>query len=69
MCTRCLLKRDGSVLLLVLRWTEKDGPAVRKPTRQGFGTRVIERMVGQLKGKADFKWRPDGLICEITVQV
>jgi two-component sensor histidine kinase len=58
----------GADGLLVLRWTEKDGPVVRKPTHQGFGTRVIERMVGQLKGKADFNWRPDGLVCEITVQ-
>jgi two-component sensor histidine kinase len=41
---------------------------VRKPTRQGFGTRIIGRMVKQLKGKAEFNWRPDGLFCEITVQ-
>jgi two-component sensor histidine kinase len=25
---------------IVIRWTEADGPAVREPTYQGFGTRV-----------------------------
>jgi PAS domain S-box-containing protein len=56
----------GADGLLALRWTEKDGPAVRKPTRQGFGTRIIGTMVRQLKGKADFNWRSEGLVCEIT---
>jgi two-component sensor histidine kinase len=54
---------------LVLRWRESGGPAVMPPTRQGFGTRVIDRMVrGQLKGQMLFDWRPEGLACEITVQ-
>ena len=45
------------------------GPAVpvQTPTRQGFGSRVIE-MIGQLKGKTRFDWRPEGLVCEITLQ-
>jgi hypothetical protein len=29
---------------------------------------VVERMIGQLKGKARFDWRPQGLVCEITLQ-
>jgi PAS domain S-box-containing protein len=53
---------------LVLHWTETGGPAVKVPTHQGFGTRIIERMIGQLKGKARFDWHADGLICEITLQ-
>jgi two-component sensor histidine kinase len=53
---------------LVLRWREMGGPAVKTPTHQGFGTRVIERMIGQLKGKARFDWHADGLVCEITLQ-
>ena len=59
-----LHKADGE---LILRWTEMGGPAVQMPTRQGFGTRVIERMIGQLKAR--FDWRPEGLVCEITIQV
>jgi PAS domain S-box-containing protein len=51
---------------LVLRWTEAGGPAVKPPTRKGFGTRVMEAMVqSQLNGKIRFDWRSEGLVCEI----
>ena len=51
---------------LTLRWTETGGPAVKPPTRQGFGTRVMEAMVqSQLNGKIGFDWRSEGLVCEI----
>jgi PAS domain S-box-containing protein len=53
---------------LILRWREMGGPAVKMPTHQGFGTRVIERMIGQLKGTAHFDWRAEGLVCEIALQ-
>jgi PAS domain S-box-containing protein len=53
---------------LILRWTEVGGPAVQIPTRKGFGSRVIEGMIRQLKGKACFDWRPEGLVCEIILQ-
>jgi PAS domain S-box-containing protein len=53
---------------LIVRWTEMGGPAVRTPTRQGFGGRIIEQMIGQLKGKTRFDWRAEGLVCEITLQ-
>ena len=53
---------------LLLRWTETGGPGVKPPTHQGFGTRVMERMVcGQLNGEVNFDWRDEGVICEITV--
>ena len=54
---------------LILHWTETDGPAVRIPTRQGFGGRVIDRTIKQFKGKVSFDWRATGLVCEITLQV
>ena len=54
--------------LLTLHWTEKGGPPVKAPARHGFGGRVIERMIGGLKGKAHFDWRPEGIVCEIIIQ-
>jgi PAS domain S-box-containing protein len=54
--------------MLALRWIEVGGPPVKSPTREGFGRRVIERMIGDLKGKAHFEWRPEGLVCEITLR-
>jgi PAS domain S-box-containing protein len=54
---------------LHLRWTETGGPAVQEPTRKGFGRRVTEQMIAQLKGKTRFGWRAEGLVCEIILQV
>jgi PAS domain S-box-containing protein len=53
---------------LILRWTEMGGPQVQTPTREGFGTRVVEGMIGQLKGKVRFDWRAEGLFCEIALR-
>ena len=51
------------------RWSETGGPPVEAPARRGFGTRVIEQMVGgQMKGEARFDWRAEGLVCEIVLQ-
>ncbi len=54
---------------LYFRWTESGGPAVQEPTRKGFGARIIEQMIAQLKGQTRFRWRASGLVCEITLQV
>jgi PAS domain S-box-containing protein len=51
---------------LVLRWTETGGPPVEPPTRRGFGTRVMDGMIRQLKGEMRFDWRTEGLTCEIA---
>ena len=51
---------------LTLRWVETGGPPAKPPTHQGFGHRVMERMIGQMKGKSSFDWRPAGLACEIA---
>ena len=52
---------------LNLRWIETGGPTVQPPTRRGFGGRIIEQVIAQLKGKTCFDWRADGLVCEITL--
>jgi PAS domain S-box-containing protein len=53
---------------LVLRWTETGGPPVKPPMHQGFGTRVMDRIIrGQLKGEMHFDWCTEGLACEIAL--
>ena len=52
-----------------IRWKENDGSIVQKPARRGFGTQVIEQMVAQLGGQAQYDWRPEGLVCEITFPI
>jgi len=53
---------------LKLCWTETGGPAVQEPTRKGFGSRIIQQMITQLRGTAQFDWRPEGLVCEIALR-
>src|SRR5215831_9346842 len=54
---------------LNLHWMETRGPAVKAPTRKGFGGRIMEQMIGQLKGKTRFDWNSEGLVCKITLRV
>jgi two-component sensor histidine kinase len=55
------LTADGR---LSLRWIESGGPTATPPTHRGFGTRILENMIGQLKGEV---WRDQGLTCEIVL--
>jgi len=53
---------------LRLTWRETGGPPVVPPTRQGFGSRLIERsLAGQLAGAARLDFAPDGLVCRIRL--
>jgi two-component sensor histidine kinase/DNA-binding response OmpR family regulator len=53
---------------LVLRWSERGEPAVKVPTVQGFGIKVITSSIeAQLGGKARFDWRRDGMDCTLII--
>jgi two-component sensor histidine kinase len=53
--------------MLTIIWRERDGPAVAKPERSGFGTRLLERGVARdLGGAVTIDFRPTGLMCTIT---
>jgi PAS domain S-box-containing protein len=54
---------------LRLRWIETGGRVAQEPTRKGVGSRIIEQMIVQQKGKVRFDWRNDGLVCEISLPV
>jgi two-component sensor histidine kinase len=44
-------------------WTEQGGPPVTEPERKSFGTRFITDSIHhELKGSAEFDFRPEGLI-------
>lgn len=60
------VSEDGRRLELV--WRERDGPAVRPPTRRGFGSRLIERSLGG-DGASELDFHPDGLICRIGLRL
>lgn len=44
-------------------WSEQDGPSVTPPTRTGFGSRMIERVMAQhVRGAARIDYRPAGVV-------
>jgi PAS domain S-box-containing protein len=55
---------------LILHWREKDGPSVTRPSRLGFGSRMIERgLAHELEGTVDIDYRPNGVVCTINIPV
>ena len=47
---------------LELEWAESGGPPCAPPSRQGFGSRMIAKLVGgRFRGTAESDYRPDGL--------
>jgi two-component sensor histidine kinase len=52
-----------------LRWDESGGPTIAlPPKRSGFGLTVIQATIGgQLGGRLNIIWRPQGLICEFSI--
>jgi two-component sensor histidine kinase len=66
---------EGQVLLswakaadrgIALEWTEQGGPQASPPEREGFGTRLLTRMVrDSLSGHIDCQYRPSGFACRI----
>jgi two-component sensor histidine kinase len=50
-----------------MSWTECDGPPVSNPTRRGFGTVVIETMMGySMDGEVDLDYAPSGRTWRLT---
>jgi len=52
---------------LLVEWVESGGPPVRKPERQGFGSKLIQRgLAQQLGGEIKLDFAPAGVRCVIT---
>ena len=66
---RWTIERDGAEApRLRLSWIERGGPPVAPPTRKGFGSIVIERMVAQkLDGTVELAFTPEGLSWILTL--
>lgn len=56
-------RREPRVAIL---WSETGGPAVQRPGRRGFGTRLLEgALADQLEGAVSLEFSPTGLSCAI----
>lgn len=59
---------EGDGEMLILNWTETNGPSVTAPDRRGFGTQLIHSMVeGTLSGTVSESWEPEGLRVVISL--
>jgi PAS domain S-box-containing protein len=53
---------------LLLHWEEKDGPPVTPPSRQGFGSRVLERgLAHELAGTVQLDYCSGGVVCTMNI--
>lgn len=56
--------------LLSLTWQETGGPEVTAPTRKGFGTTLVERLLAaELKGEARLTHDTDGVMCVVVADI
>jgi two-component sensor histidine kinase len=61
------LDGDGDNTRLSLLWRESGGPPVTKPSRRGFGSRLIEHSIGNdLGGEIELGYLPSGLHCRLA---
>ncbi|MBO9708677.1 MAG: PAS domain S-box protein [Caulobacter sp.] len=52
-----------------LTWIERDGPPVKPPERQGFGSRLIGRALRDLQGSAAMRFEPRGVVCDMNLRL
>jgi len=59
------LDNNGGIDLL---WRERGGPTVNMPTRRGFGSTLIERVLSlETGGRSVLTYEPSGVICEMSL--
>jgi two-component sensor histidine kinase len=52
---------------LRVKWEETGGPQVKKPSHQGFGSRLIRALSEDEAGKVEMEFAPSGLVCTFDV--
>jgi PAS domain S-box-containing protein len=50
-----------------LHWVESGGPPVAPPQHKGFGQVVFERIGASLEGEVKSDFRPEGLVCAVSI--
>ena len=55
---------------LTLTWQERGGPRVEEPSRQGFGTKLINSGITSRRGTTvDIRYEPEGLVCVLEANL
>ena len=53
--------------MLHLDWHEEGGPSVARPSRVGFGSRLLQFSVKELQGAVDLRFEPQGLDATLSI--
>lgn len=62
--------RSPDASRLALEWKEEGGPEVVVPSKRGFGSRLIERLLAsELQGDARLEFAPSGLVCKVSAHL
>ena len=62
------IRREGRHPHLCMTWRETLGPPVKRPSRQGFGHKVLQRIAAHaLEGKVKLDFAPDGLVWRLDI--
>jgi two-component sensor histidine kinase len=48
-------------------WREVGGPPLAEPSKRGFGARLLEAALVPQGGKAERRFEPDGVVCELRI--
>jgi two-component sensor histidine kinase len=56
---------SGTEVRLV--WTERGGPSVDPPSGEGYGSKLLQRSVGQLAGAMETDWSAEGVMVTLTL--
>lgn len=53
---------------VIIVWTERGGAVVSEPPRgDGYGSKLLHRMIANLGGGLDYNWDPEGLVVTLTL--
>ena len=62
LAVRWSIARSGDTQMVNLKWQERGGPRVDQPTRRGFGTTLLEKVIAvQCNAQIELDFHPDGL--------
>jgi two-component sensor histidine kinase/DNA-binding response OmpR family regulator len=65
---RWSVDRSVSPATVEIDWTERGGPQVQRPLKQGFGSRLVEKGLSrELNGEVRVNYDRDGLSCQIRL--
>jgi len=69
-CVQVSWRVDQIKPMFHFSWRESGGPSIEKPTKKGFGSQLIARVLtADFGAEVETTYEPDGVICRLTAPV